>query len=148
MFIKYWLHLKPFWRILPMSISFCFCSVFVFCRDFSFIYKISPRAANWLEPALVLGLKSLSCAGRHIETNWRGARTKKFHALRAHIMLGPRALAPLLWLHPRGNTVRTLWRISTTRPRSVWLGLVRTGSLYGTFPLQFRNWGSIYSNAV
>ena len=34
------------------------------------------------------------------------------------------------------------------RPRSVWLGLVRTGSLYGAFPLQFRNWGSIYSNAV
>ena len=33
-------------------------------------------------------------------------------------------------------------------PRSVWLGLVRTGSLYAAFPLQFRNWGSIYSNAV
>ena len=28
------------------------------------------------------------------------------------------------------------------------IGLVRTSSLYGAFPLQFRNWGSIYSNAV
>ena len=36
-----------------------------------------------------------------------------------------------------------LARLSTVR-----LGLVRTGSLYGTFPLQFSSWGSIHSNAV
>ena len=34
------------------------------------------------------------------------------------------------------------------RPRLAAIGLVRTSSLYGAFPLQFRNWGSIYSNAV
>ena len=31
---------------------------------------------------------------------------------------------------------------------TVELGLGRPGSLYAAFPLQFRNWGSIYSNAV
>ena len=37
------------------------------------------------------------------------------------------------------------------RPRSVVLGrvgLVRAGSLHAALPLQFRNWGSYYSNAV
>ena len=54
-------------------------------------------------PLYVLGLKSLSCAGRHM----LAGRTSHVHTLQnstRSTLTFCWALAPLLWLHPRGNT--------------------------------------------
>ena len=50
---------------------------------------------------------------------------------------------PLFQLCYGAFPLQDLARLST-----VWLDLVRPGSLYAAFPLQFSTWGSNYSNAV